>query len=182
MSNQQTFSTKTGLSVLPEIDQQQYPSIYLDALRLRSALQAIQAALDNYTGMATIPSSIRSQLTPLSQDKLANLTKTYVQATENIPAGRMVNFYNNSGTIAARQANASTGKPCHAFTNVAVTSGDWGEFIRMGACTSVSSLTIGSTYYLSNTDGLISLTAGTVSQKIGYAMGTSLLVFNPALV
>lgn len=182
MSLNQSFSTRTGLSVLPEIDQQQYASIYLDALRIRQAIQILQAALDSYTGMGVIPSSQWSQLTPLSQDKLANLTKTYVQATEDIGLGKMVNFYNNSGVVAARNANASTGKPCHAYANSAVTTGNWGEFIRMGATSFISSLTVGATYYLSNTDGLISPTPGTVSQKLGYAMGTSLFVFNPALV
>lgn len=178
----QNFSTRLGIAQFPEIDQAKYPTIFADALRVRQALTILQGALDTYTGATGADPANWSQLDPMSWDRLANLTRTYVQATEAIAAGATVNFYNNSGTIAARNANAAAGKPAHAYANAAVVSGAWGEFIRQGACKIISGLTVGATYYQSNTNGLITPTAPAIKQVVGYAMSPTTLVFQPTII
>jgi hypothetical protein len=95
----------------------------------------------------------------------------------------VVNFYNNGGVLGVRNANGSTaGKAAHAWSGAAVASGNYGEFFREGICYLIGSMTIGTTYYMSGTNGLISNVPGTISQKVGYAIGTNTLVFRPDLV
>jgi hypothetical protein len=179
----QKFSTNLGLAPFPEIDQAKYPSIFTDSIRTRQALAILQSAMDYFTGAIGPEAGNWNQLDPIAYDRLNNLTRMYIQATENIAAGATVNFYNNSGTIAARNANATAaGKQAHAYSTGAVTAGSWGEFIRMGACKLISGLTPGATYYQSNTNGLISPTAGTIVQRVGFALSPTELIFQPALV
>lgn len=180
----QSFSTNTGISAIPEIDQSQYPSIYLDNLKLRIGIKILQGVLDTYTGaLGEEPIYWNQQTNPANWNRLQNLTRTYGQATEAISAGAAVNFYNNAGVLGVRNANATAaGKPAHAFCTTSVASSAYGEFVQQGACFLIGGLTIGTTYYLSNTNGLISNGPGTVSQKIGYAIGTTTLIFRPDLV
>lgn len=179
----QQFSTNTGIAATPEFSQSQFPGIYLDSLRLRQGIKILQSVLDTYTGALGEEPTYWNQVGATSWNRLANLTRTYAQATEYIVAGAMVNFYSNAGVLAVRNANASAaGRQCHAFSNGIVNVGAYGEFIQQGICYLVGGLTPGITYYLSNTDGLIANAAGTISQKIGYAMGPNILVFRPDLV
>lgn len=46
MATTPTFSTNTGLSVIPEIDQKQYPTIWNDLMRVRNAINILQQAID----------------------------------------------------------------------------------------------------------------------------------------
>ena len=179
----QAFSTQLGVASTPEFSQSEYPSIYIDALRMRQALKNLQSILDNYTGALGEEPNYWGQVAPASWNRIANLNRTYAQASEAIASGAVVNFYNNAGVLGVRNANATAaGKPVHAWSTGAVASGAYGEFIIQGVCYLITGLTIGATYYASNTNGLIAATPGTISQKVGYALGTSTLVFNPDLV
>lgn len=179
----QKYSTNLGLAPFPELNQAKYPDIFIDSTRVRQAFAVLQGAIDLYTGAKGPDPTYWSELDPMGYDRLNNLTRMYIQATENIAAGATVNFYNNSGTIAARNANATAaGKQCHAFSTGAVTSGSWGEFIRLGGCRLITGLTPGATYYQSNTDGLISPTSGTIVQRIGFAISATEIIFQPALI
>jgi hypothetical protein len=85
--------------------------------------------------------------------------KTIASTTSNSGLGQTENF------IGFANAGAS------AAANVAVK--------MIGMVTGLSGLTAGSTYYLSNTAGLLSLTPGTVSKKVGLALSaTELLIKN----
>ena len=180
----QGFSTNIGISALPEIPQSQYPEIYLDNLKLRNGIKILQGVLDTYCGvLGEDPSYWGQQTNPANWMKLQNLTRIYALASEAIVAGAMVNFWNNTGVLNVRNANATAaGKPTHAWCTTTIAGGAYGEFITEGACFIIGGLTIGATYYLSNTNGLISNAPGTVSQKIGYAIGSSTLIFRPDLV
>lgn len=46
----QSFSTNTGLSALPEYDQQKDPAAYAELLRIRNAIQVLQGAIDGLGG------------------------------------------------------------------------------------------------------------------------------------
>ena len=180
----QGFSSNTGISAIPDIDQTKYPDVYIDNLRLRNGIKILQGIIDTYTGaLGEDPNYWGQQSNPANWNRLQNLTRTYALVSENIAAGAAVNFWNNAGVLNVRNANASAaGKPCHGWCTKTVTAGNYGEFIQQGTCFLVGGLTIGATYYLSNTAGLISPGPGTVSQKIGYAIGANTLVFRPDLV
>lgn len=184
MTAPQGFSTNTGISAIPDIPQDKYPDIYIDNLKLRNGIKILQGVLDTYTGaLGEEPAYWGQQTNPAAWNRIQNLTRTYGVATENIAAGALVNFYNNAGVLGVRNANATAaGKPAHAWSTTAVTAGNPGEFIQQGTCFLIGSLTIGSTYYLSNTNGLISSGSGTITQRIGYAIGTNTLVFRPDLI
>ena len=178
------FSTNTGISAIPEIPQDKYPEIYIDNLKLRNGIKILQGIIDTYTGaLGEDPTYWNQQTNPANWVRLQNLTRTYALASENITAGAAINFWNNAGVLNVRNANASAaGKPCHGWCTTSVLSGAYGEFCQQGACFLIGSLTPGTTYYLSNTAGLISNAPGTISQKIGYAIGSSTLIFRPDLV
>jgi len=179
----QRFSTNLGLSVFPEIDSSQHKSIFNDALRVRQAIQILQGALDKYTGALGPDSGTWSQLDPVAYNRVADISRVYVKASEAIVAGAMVNLYNNAGVLNARNASAAAaGKPARAFCSIAVASGDVGEFILLGINPLIGGMVPGTVYYLSNTAGAISSAAGTVSQKIGFAVNATKLHFNPELI
>jgi hypothetical protein len=180
----QGFSTNTGISAIPDISQSQYPEIYVDNLRLRNGIKILQGIIDTYTGaLGEDPAYWGQQQNPAAWNRLQNLTRTYGIASETITAGAMVNFFNNAGALGVRNANATAaGKPAHGWCTTTVTAGNPGEFCQQGACFLVGGLTIGATYYLSNTNGLIAPAAGTVVQKVGYAIGTNTLILRPDLV
>ena len=183
MANQ-SYSSNTGVSALPEFDQSKYPELYLDSLKLRMGIKILQQVLDQYTGaLGEDPTYWNQQTNPALWTRLQNLSRIYGQATEAIPAGAVVNFYNNGGVLGVRNANASAaGKQCDAWCTTAVAAGSYGEFITQGTCFLIGGLTIGATYYLSNTNGLLSSGAGTVVQKVGRAIGVNTLLFKPELL
>lgn len=177
------YSTNLNLSAAPQFDQSDSPEIYVDAQKVRNAMKVLQAALDLYTGALGEPQTNWPTVSPAAWNRLARLTRTYGQATEAIAVGAAVNFYNNAGALGVRNASASAaGKQCHAYASAAVASGAYGEFIQQGACLLLTGLTIGATYYLSNTAGAFSTTTGVISQKVGYALNSTTLIFRPDLV
>lgn len=180
----QGFSTNTGISAIPDIDQSKYPDIYVDNLKLRNGIKILQGVLDTYTGaLGEERSYWGQQQNPAAWNRLQNLTRTYGVASEAIPAGALVNFFNNGGVLGVRNANASAaGKPAHGWCTTSVAAGEAGEFCQQGTCFLIGGLTIGATYYLSNTNGLVSSGAGTVAQRIGYAIGPNTLIIRPDLV
>jgi hypothetical protein len=184
MANTQNFSSNTGISAVPEVPQDRYPEIYVDNLKIRNGIKILQGLLDTYTGaLGEDPAYWDQQPNPAAWNRIQNLTRTYAKASEAIAAGALVNFWNNSGTLGVRNANATlAGKPCHAFATTAVASGSYGEFIQQGTCFLIGSLTVGATYYLSNTNGLATNAPGVILQRIGYAIGPSTLVFRPDLI
>lgn len=180
----QGFSTNLGISAIPEIDQSKYPDVYIDNLKLRNGIKLLQGVLDTYTGALGEETAYWGQQTnPASWNRLQNLTRTYCVASENISAGAMINFWNDAGVLKARNANATAaGKPAHGWCTTTITTGAAGEFCQQGTSFLISGLTIGATYYLSNTDGLIANAPGTIVQRIGYALGATTLVIRPDLV
>jgi predicted RecA/RadA family phage recombinase len=188
MAAKDQYSTNLGLSILPEIDQAQYPGIYLECFRLRNALRILQSTLDTYTGALSEDSKYWDQVQPTSSSRVQNISKVYAITSESINPGNVVNFYSNSGVLTARKANATDiTKPARAYCSSpsAVSSGAYGEFVLLGMCPYITGLTPGAPYYLSATAGLITATApsgsGNAVQPIGYAINSSNLWFNPSL-
>lgn len=175
-------SINTGLPNIPDPPD---PLFFAEFTRVYNAIRNLTLAVDAYTGSLAADPSYYSQ-TPATQTILSqNTQRLYVLFSDTATYGQTINLYNNAGVLNARLSNASAaGKPVHAWCSTAggVTSGNWGEVMLGGLCTAISGLTIGQTYYAGNTAGTIAPTAGTVSQKIGYAIGATLLIFKPDLI
>jgi len=102
-------------------------------------------------------------------------------ATETINAGALVNLWLSGGVIKVRNAdNTAEGKEAFGFVTSSYVSTDTVSIYQMGTIGGLSSLTIGSRYYL-GTSGGITLTAptttGTVVQWVGIAVSSTELLF-----
>lgn len=105
-------------------------------------------------------------------------------ASATITAGQLVNIYNNAGALGVRPAdNTSAGSEANGYATAGITSGASGSVnLGPGSVTGLTSLTVGSRYYL-GTVGAITTTApsttGNVVQSVGIATSTTALDFQP---
>lgn len=106
-------------------------------------------------------------------------------ASENISAGAKVNIWNDSGTVKARNADATAvGKEANGFLLSSVTTGNSATvYGPSNKNTQLSGLTKGAIYYLDTVAGGITTTApsatGNLVQRVGKAESTTALVFSP---
>ena len=103
-----------------------------------------------------------------------------VTASEVLSAGDFVNVYNNAGNLRIRKADASANKPAHGFVKAAVASSASGVVYFEGQNDQLSSLTLGSDYFLSDTTpGGVTATpvtgVGKLHQYLGKAITTTLM-------
>lgn len=154
------------------------------------AIYQIQLALVNFVGVAPQPKSIWNQLTARQSVFTQNSHRLYIQATEAIAVGAVVNIFNSGGAAKIRNASASsfgTVKPAHGISNSpALALGEYGEiFVFEGLSTLYSGLTPGQSYYLSLTPGLIQnvpvVTAGNLEQFLGIALDANTFLFSCAM-
>ncbi|MEO5341467.1 MAG: hypothetical protein H7837_13290 [Magnetococcus sp. MYC-9] len=108
-----------------------------------------------------------------------------IMASENLTAGDFVNIFNSSGTPKVRKADATDGgKRAHGFVKSSPTAGQMVDVYVDGANSSLTSLTVGSRYFLSAaTPGAVTATApaasGNLVQYLGTALATTTLAFRP---
>lgn len=108
-----------------------------------------------------------------------------VTASEAIAAGDFVNLHNSSG-LKARRADASNGRPAHAFALAGISNGGTGTVYLEGVNTQLSGRTPGATLYLSgSTPGAVTETApstsGYIVQQLGVATSATSSSFEPQL-
>lgn len=109
---------------------------------------------------------------------------TVLASFENLTAGDFVNIFNDSGTIKARKADATTNaKPADGFVIAGVTAPASATVYRISQTnTALTGLTIGLEYFLSTTPGAVTTTApsatGNIVQLLGKAAATTSLVFD----
>lgn len=103
-----------------------------------------------------------------------------VATSENLAAGDFVNLYNNGGTINARKADANANRVAHGFVLANVTSPANATVYYGDVNNQVSGLTVGATYFLSETAGGVvtpaPTTAGSIVQRLGVAQSATELV------
>lgn len=103
-----------------------------------------------------------------------------------ISAGQIINLYNNAGTLTARPADSTAvGSEANAYATSAVASGVTGTFFLSGNITGLSSLTPGTTYFLSTVGALTATppsAAGNVVQIVGKSLSATSLAFAPQSV
>ena len=174
-------SINTGLPNIPDPPD---PAFFAEFARVYNAIRNLTIAIDSYTGSLAQESQYYSQTAAPTTVLQQNVLRFYVLFSESISYGQVVNLWNNAGTCNARLASASASKPMHAWCSTAgtITAGNYGEVMLGGLCTAIAGLTPGTTYYLGNTAGSIATTAGTLSQKIGYALAPTYLFVKPDLI
>lgn len=104
-------------------------------------------------------------------------------ASEALAANDVVNIYDDTGTTKTRKANATNAtKPAHGYVKASVESGSNATVYLDGSLPGTG-LTIGSSYFLSATGGLVTATppstTGNVWQKIGNAIDDDKIEFKP---
>ena len=169
---------------LPNIPDPPDPKLFAEFARVYNAIRNLTIAIDSYTGALAQEAQYFSQTYAPTTVLQQNVLRFYVQFSESISYGQTVNLWNNAGTCNARLASASASKPMHAWCSTAgtITAGNWGEVMLGGLCTAISGLSPGTTYYLGNTAGAVAPSAGTLSQKIGVALGPNYLFVKPDLI
>lgn len=111
-------------------------------------------------------------------------TKTVI-ASEALSAGNLVSYWDDSGTIKVRKADATaSGKEADGFVLAGVSSGAAASVYHEGTNNQLSGLTLGARYYLHTTAGGITPTApsgsGNVVQYVGKAVSATELSFEPS--
>lgn len=104
-----------------------------------------------------------------------------IPTSESLAAGDLINVWNNSGTKAARKADATvTGKPADGFVLAGVTHPGSATVYYEGTNTQVTGLTIGP-QYLDTTAGKTTATkptaSGNIQQFVGTATSATSMVF-----
>lgn len=102
-------------------------------------------------------------------------------ASEDIAAGKFVNFHNSSG-LKGRNADCSNGRRADAFVLSAVSNGATGQAFRVSnKNTGLTGLTIGSDYFLSTAGGISTSVpaagSGVIIQRIGKAESATEILF-----
>lgn len=106
-----------------------------------------------------------------------------VPASEALSAGDFINLWNDSGTMKARKADATTtGKEADGFVLAAVSSGANATVYKRGTNTARTGLTAGTEYYLSTTAGGVTalpgpVGSGNISQFLGKATSSTEVEF-----
>lgn len=106
-----------------------------------------------------------------------------VVCSEALAAGDFINYWNDTGTVKARKADATTaGKEANAFVLSAYTTGQSAVAYNDGFNTGPTSLTPGAVYYLSTSAGGVTATppstTGNVVQSLGIATSATELAVN----
>lgn len=106
-----------------------------------------------------------------------------LEAFGALSAGDLVNVFNDAGVMKVRRADASTGvAPANGFVLAAFTAGQTATVYFAGLNSQVTGLTPG-LHYLSTTPGASNHVApaasGNVVQRIGTALNSTTLFFNP---
>jgi hypothetical protein len=109
---------------------------------------------------------------------------TIAIASEALASGDWVNFWNNSGTLSVRKADASGGygKKADGFVLSGVSSGQNATVYKGGDNTALSGLTPGTVYFLSAaTPGSVAIappsTTGQLWQILGKAVSTTAISY-----
>lgn len=188
MAQQATdYSTTVNFNIpttIPENTPDNMKGILNDIL---TYFQSIIKALVNNCGIGPqLPSQWSQYATMSGSTVLAgNMGRLYATAKETIVQGALVNFTAVAGVLQAQNANATDNtKMCQGYCSTpgGLQAGIAGEFIEGRGTIAITGLTVGSKYYLSRVNGLITTTApvaaGNIEQYVGFAAQANLLVFH----
>lgn len=149
-----------------------------------NAFQQVIQSFVNNCGIGPQPISLWPLLAGNSSTILAsNMGRLYVIASEAIAAGAAVSLFLNAGILKCRNANGTNNtKPVDGFASAVIAAGDVGEIVVGSGIAVIAGLVIGTRYFLSTVNGLITnvppVAAGNIEQYIGIAVDGTHLFFN----
>lgn len=152
----------------------------------------ILSQFERFVGVTQKPMAQWSLLTPSDTLFRQNLGRLYVIFSETVAFGGLVNLFNNSGILTARNANSTTLlKRAFGYCNVNNSAqsgagvGQYGEVILSQGLLSVTGINPGDLMYLSSSDGQMQIgpdvTAGHLEQFIGVGIGIDLVYIDISL-
>ena len=109
-------------------------------------------------------------------------TSIQITASETIGAGKFYNLFDDSGTLKARLADNSNGRPADGFVKVSISASATGTGFPLDSVNpALTGLTVGTAYYLGTAGGVISTpldstdagNAGYIDQKLGKALSAT---------
>lgn len=182
-----TYNSPVDFNIPPNPPPGLPPNVQQAFAELYQFSQRVIQTFTNYCGIGPQDISEWGQLVGSTSTILRNnLGRFYVTASENIVFGAVVNIWNNGGVVAVRNANATDNtKPCDGYCSTAggILLGTVGEVILGPGINTVAGVTIGTRYYLSVSNGLISaspaIAAGNIEQYLGVGIATGQLYFTP---
>lgn len=146
-----------------------------------SSLYTLVDALTRYAGITSFGEAEGKLLTVPGQVHPQNDSRLWVQASEALDPGMMVNLHLSSGVLKARQADySSQSTAAHGCYNgdLHINVGEFCEiFVGTGLITRIGGIIEGQRYFL-NVNGLIATggsAVSTLSQYIGFGLGSNLL-------
>lgn len=165
---------KLGLPQLPEKSKVEN---YQDVLDAYNAIRNLMQQVAIQTTLIQVPTGYRTTDLAAFTAGFAR-SRIYAPASVAIAFGQMVNFWNDSGTLRVRLADATDNtKPAHGIGNTegGVVIGEMVEVVMPPAyMISVSGLTRGVMYYLSTTPGAVQnappASSGNLIQAVGVAI------------
>lgn len=110
-------------------------------------------------------------------------TTVTITAGADLPAGSLVNLYNDAGVGKARLADGSTtGKQADGFVAATILTGATGNLSQTGQITGLSGLTVGSVWLSDTTPGGFTSTAPTTAghtmQEVGFATSSTSVIYS----
>ena len=141
-----------------------------------------QSASDTSSGVGDAGKLVALASDGLISPTMLQSTETLsLVASENLAAGDFVNFWNDTGTLKMRKAvNTASSTRADAYVKSSVTSGNAGIAYRdSGTLTGLSSLTVGSPYFLGTGGGITTTppsASGSIVQLVGTAKSTTELI------
>ncbi len=186
MATANSFNSPINIR-LPLTPETQNPELFARLAEVYNAIRQLQLGVGTLTGAVGADPSAYSTTSPSESIFPQNANRLYGKALADLSPGQMISITVDAGVVAFQKANASNAtKFASAYVSSSpILSGAYGEVImKQGLCPFIGGLTIGTLYYLSTTDGLITATppsaSGNIVQPIGVALTTSNLYFNPS--
>lgn len=183
-----TYAAPVDFRITQLSDADTPPEVAKAVAPLYAAMQQVIQTFVNNCGIGPQANGFWEQIAAQAIDSTVlsqNLRRVYMKASETISFGAMVSQHNNAGVLSMRNANATNNtKPVDGFCSTpgGVAAGVAGEFILSTGIVSITGLTLGSRYYLSTTNGLITavapVAAGNIEQYLGFAISATKLYLN----
>ena len=162
--------------------------IYNEFVNVFNALRRLQSAINTDLGLAAISNDVLNTLQVTDGVSLRK-DRAYVQVTETVNYGQVLNFYTVAGQIRARLAKSTA--PEYRAWAICNTEGTHasGTIVEaaLGNCLveSIGGLTPGTEYFLSSVGGILTnvpdpLTETNIQQSVGIALDAVAFWFAPS--
>jgi len=179
------MATKPSMSInlgLPAIPETQDPDLYAALIPVYSAIRNVMYAVDGYTGNGFVDPADYGVVNPYGYIGLQKQAVVFLKAYEDMTAGTIACIWDSAGKPVIRKALGGVYR-AHGFLSESVTAGKYTPIVLAGLCTGIGGLSIGISYWLSDTTaGLITptppATPGNI-QRLGFALDTTKFFFQP---